>query len=174
MPDNEEPTQVMAVRVPRYIYNDIHKLKKEMNLSSLGTAITLMIEDAKNEQLETRLIKMEEGQRNLTKSNQELVHALHKILPNLTLQIVHNEILNLVNQRQIQKKLPLDKESLEDTYGLYLYKERLMRAQKQFEGLKHTDCHGYEWVVKEINRLIKKGKDKKTGRKTAESREHVR
>ncbi len=168
-----EKTIALHIRVPEGIVEEIRKVAKETNTPQ-GTALKYLIEQARNEQLDTRLIEIEENQKNLIKSSQELVVALHSILPKLASHIVHDEVLSLVNQRQIQQKLPLDEENSEDIYALYLYEEGLKGAQKQFEHLEHTDCGGYQWVVRERNRLAKKGEGKKAPQKKAKSREHVK
>lgn len=168
-----EKTITLHIRVPEGIAEEIRKVARETNTPQ-GTALKYLIEQARNEQLETRLIEIEENQKNLIKSSQELVNALHSILPKLASHIVHDDVLSLVNQRQIQQKLPLDKENFEDLYALYLYEEHLKGAEKQFEHLEHTNCGGYQWVVRERNRLGKGREGKKGPQKKAESREHVR
>jgi len=60
MVNNEGPTEVMTIRIPRDIVNTIRQLKKEKNLSTLGTALRVYLEKMQNEQIESKLIQIEE------------------------------------------------------------------------------------------------------------------
>lgn len=60
MPVQDQYGTTLLVRIPRDIKDNLAKIKRKENLPTLGSALKFWIEQATNEQVETRLVGIEE------------------------------------------------------------------------------------------------------------------